>query len=52
MKKEGKPVAANVEKLLASGQKTWYMDNAQAASGRSYFDLASGSYKPLMFHKA
>ena len=25
MKKEGKPVAANVEKLLASGQKSWYM---------------------------
>src|SRR4051812_41944974 len=26
MKKEGKPVAANVEKLLDSGVKTWYED--------------------------
>ena len=27
MKKEGKPVAANVEKLLASGRKSWYSDD-------------------------
>ena len=27
MKKEGKPVAANVEKLLAAGQKSWYADD-------------------------
>ncbi len=26
MKKEGKPVAANVEKLLAAGKKSWYED--------------------------
>jgi 3-hydroxyacyl-CoA dehydrogenase len=43
MKKEGKPVAANVEKLLASGQKSWYTDAANTASGRAYFDLASGT---------
>jgi 3-hydroxyacyl-CoA dehydrogenase len=47
MKKESKPVAANVEKLLASGNKTWYIDNPSAASGKSFFDLASGSYKPV-----
>ena len=47
MKKEGKPVAANVEKLLAAGQKSWYTDNAQTASGRSYFDLANSSYKAV-----
>src|ERR1700758_3396177 len=35
MKKEGKPVAANVEKLLASGKKSWYEDDA-TASGRAY----------------
>ncbi|MGA2003343.1 MAG: 3-hydroxyacyl-CoA dehydrogenase NAD-binding domain-containing protein [Terriglobales bacterium] len=47
MKKEGHPVAANVEKLLASGKKTWYADDPNAASGRLYFDLASGSMKPV-----
>ncbi len=45
MKKEGKPVAANVEKLLASGKTTWYADDPKAASGRKYFDLASGDYR-------
>ena len=47
MKKEGKPVAANAEKLLASGQKSWYSDDPRAASGRAYFDLASGQQKPV-----
>jgi 3-hydroxyacyl-CoA dehydrogenase len=47
MKKEGRPVAANVEKLLASGKKSWYQDDATAASCRAYFDLASSSYKPV-----
>jgi 3-hydroxyacyl-CoA dehydrogenase len=46
MKAEGKPVAANVEKLLASGKKSWYTD-AKTSSGRGYFDVASGDYKPL-----
>ncbi|HWR17247.1 MAG TPA: 3-hydroxyacyl-CoA dehydrogenase NAD-binding domain-containing protein [Terriglobales bacterium] len=45
MKKEGKPVATNVEKLLAAGVKTWYEDCPHAASGRSYFDLRSNSYE-------
>jgi 3-hydroxyacyl-CoA dehydrogenase len=47
MKKEGKPVAANVEKLLASGQKTWYGDDPKAASGRVYFDLEKALRKPV-----
>jgi 3-hydroxyacyl-CoA dehydrogenase len=47
MKKEGKPVAANVEKLLASGQKSWYADDPKTSSGRAYFDLASGNRKPV-----
>src|ERR1700693_5329217 len=42
MKKEGKPVAANVEKLLTSGKKAWYSDDPKTASGRTYWDLASG----------
>ena len=47
MKKENHPVAANVEKLLSSGQKSWYADDAKTASGRKYFDLASAGWKPV-----
>jgi 3-hydroxyacyl-CoA dehydrogenase len=47
MKKEGRPVAANVEKLLASGQNSWYADNAKTASGRSYWDLRAGNWQPV-----
>jgi 3-hydroxyacyl-CoA dehydrogenase len=47
MKKEGRPVAANVEKLLASGKKSWYVDAPDAPSGRAYFDLCTSSYKPV-----
>jgi len=47
MKKEGKPVAANVEKLLASGLKSWYSDDPKASSSRAYFDLASSQSKPV-----
>ena len=46
MKKEGKPVAPNVEKLLASGKTSWYADEPKTASGRVYFDLRSGDYRP------
>src|ERR1700691_5507126 len=46
MKKEGKPVAANVEKLLGSGKKSWYADDLKSASGRDYFDLAIGNLQP------
>jgi 3-hydroxyacyl-CoA dehydrogenase len=47
MKKDGKPVAANVEKLLASGQKSWYTDDPKTASGRKYWDLGSGAPHPV-----
>src|SRR5579859_1175494 len=47
MKKENRPVAANVEKLLASGKKSWYADDSSAVSGRGYFDFASAGYKPV-----
>ena len=47
MKKDGKPVAANVEKLLASGKKTWYDENLATPSGRSYFDLGTGHWQPV-----
>jgi 3-hydroxyacyl-CoA dehydrogenase len=39
MRKEGRPIAANVEKLLASGQKSWYADDPKSTSGRKYWDL-------------
>jgi 3-hydroxyacyl-CoA dehydrogenase len=47
MRKEGHPVAANVEKLLASGKQSWYAEDPKTASGRAYFDLASASLKPV-----
>jgi 3-hydroxyacyl-CoA dehydrogenase len=47
MKKEGKPVAANVEKLLAAGQKSWYADDPKAPSGRRYWKLETGNWKPV-----
>jgi 3-hydroxyacyl-CoA dehydrogenase len=47
MKKEGRPVAATVEKLVASGRESWYADDAKTPSGRAYFDLASGTLKPV-----
>jgi 3-hydroxyacyl-CoA dehydrogenase len=47
MKKEGKPVAVNAEKLLAAGAKSWYKDDPASPSGRAYFDLRSGKYLPV-----
>jgi 3-hydroxyacyl-CoA dehydrogenase len=47
MKKEGKPVAANAEKLLAAGAKSWYKDDPSSPSGRAYFDLRTSTYKPV-----
>ena len=47
MKKEGHPVAANIEKLLASDGKSWYADDPKTPSGRAYFDLDHGSFKPV-----
>src|ERR1700683_3159133 len=47
MKKEGKPVAANVEKLLAAGQKAWYSDDPKSASGRKYWELGTEDWKAV-----
>jgi 3-hydroxyacyl-CoA dehydrogenase len=47
MKKEGKPVAVNVEKLLASGQKSWYADDLQTASGRKFWQLTTSNWQPV-----
>ena len=47
MKKEGRPLSANVEQLLAAGKKSWYLDDPKAASGRVYFDLRTTTYQPV-----
>ncbi len=47
LKKEGKPVAANVEKLLAAGQKSWYAEDAKTASGRKFWQLATSNWQPI-----
>ena len=47
MKKEERPVAANVEKLLASGQKFWYTDDPKSPSGRKYWDLKPENWEPI-----
>ena len=48
MKSEGTPTAANVEKLLASGQKSWYADDPQTPSGRGFWDISSSKYSPAV----
>jgi len=47
MKKEGKAVAANAEKLLASGEKFWYADDLKSPSGRKYWELKAENWKPV-----
>ncbi|HKT88309.1 MAG TPA: 3-hydroxyacyl-CoA dehydrogenase NAD-binding domain-containing protein [Candidatus Sulfotelmatobacter sp.] len=47
MKKEGKPVSANVERLLASGQKSWYIDDPKSPAGKKYWELGTGSWEPV-----
>ncbi len=46
MRKEGRPVAANVEKLLGSGKKSWYTENAKTSSGRAYWQMSTEEYAP------
>jgi 3-hydroxyacyl-CoA dehydrogenase len=47
MKKEGRPVADNVEKLLASGHKSWYADDPKSSSGRRHWELGTGNLEPV-----
>jgi 3-hydroxyacyl-CoA dehydrogenase len=47
MKAEGHPISANVEKLLSSGQKSWYAADPAASSGRKYWDLATGGWRKV-----
>ncbi|MGE5206723.1 MAG: 3-hydroxyacyl-CoA dehydrogenase NAD-binding domain-containing protein [Chlamydiota bacterium] len=47
LKKQGRPVAAKVERLLGAGKKSWYGDDREAPSGRDYFDLGAGNCRPV-----
>ncbi len=47
MKKEGRPIAANVEKLLASGNKSWYADDPKMPSGRKLLRSCSWNLQPV-----
>ncbi len=47
MKKEERPIAANVEKLLASGNKSWYTDDPKSPSGRKYWELKTEDWEPV-----
>ena len=42
MRAMGMPIPASVEKLLAAGGESWYRGN-----GAEYFDVPSGSYRPV-----
>ena len=47
MKKEGKPIPANADRLLASGQKSWYIDDPKSPAGKKYWELGTGSWESL-----
>ncbi len=47
MRKEGKPVPANVEKLLAAGRTTWYSDDSKSPSGRRYWELGTEDWEAV-----
>jgi 3-hydroxyacyl-CoA dehydrogenase len=48
MKKEGRSVAANAEKLLASGTKSWYVDDPKTPSGRVFWQISQSQYVPVV----
>jgi 3-hydroxyacyl-CoA dehydrogenase len=47
MRARGRPIANNVEALLAAGGETWYKDDPAVPSGRVYFDPFTGAYRPV-----
>ncbi|MEG9438981.1 enoyl-CoA hydratase/isomerase family protein [Edaphobacter sp. HDX4] len=53
MRAAGAPISANIERLLAWGDKnndpapTWYKDDRTIPSGRRYFDPFTDTYKPV-----
>jgi 3-hydroxyacyl-CoA dehydrogenase len=47
MKKEGRPVAVNVERLLAAGRKNWYSDDPKSPSGRKFWEMGTEDWEPV-----
>jgi 3-hydroxyacyl-CoA dehydrogenase len=47
MKKEGKPVSPNAEKMLSGGNNSWYSEQSKTTSHRAYFDFQTLSYQPV-----
>ena len=47
MKKEGKTVPPNVERLLASGQKSWYIDDPKSPAGKKYWEIGTESWEAV-----
>jgi 3-hydroxyacyl-CoA dehydrogenase len=47
MKKEGKTVPSNVERLLASGQKSWYIDDPTSPAGKKYWEIGTESWEAV-----
>jgi 3-hydroxyacyl-CoA dehydrogenase len=47
MKKEGKTPPPNVERLLASGQKSWYIDDPKSPAGKKYWEIGTESWEPV-----
>jgi 3-hydroxyacyl-CoA dehydrogenase len=47
MKAAGRKLAPAVVTLLASGNTSWYQEDASVPSGRRFFDVASATYKPV-----
>ena len=48
MRAQGLKVSANVDKLLAGGNESWYKDDPSTPSGRVFFDPLTGVYKPVI----
>ena len=51
MKKDGCPIAAKVEKLLAAGHKSWYSADLNTSSGRDYWEPRTGKWEPVQVPK-
>jgi 3-hydroxyacyl-CoA dehydrogenase len=48
MRSAGMTIAPAVEKLLASGNTTWYREQTDVPSGRLFFDPERGEWMPVM----
>ena len=48
MKKEGRALSPNADKLLAAGKTSWYCDDSKTPSGRAVWDLAAKQYASVV----